>query len=131
MFWDPGSLGTSALSQLLLNPVSAAGKQGEAFAPAPGLETKTNRRYKGRALRGARPQPASERRLEGEPLMARQGGSQEQFPVGGWLPPCVAWLAGVMAESITGRPDHSIGHKFMALEGCTPALPGARVVGGG
>lgn len=48
------------------------------------------------------------------------------------LLPCVAWLAGVTAENnIPGGTGSSIGHKFVALEGCSPALPGARVGEGG
>lgn len=65
--------------------------------------------------------------------MTRQGRLSEAVPSWGhraWLLPCVAWLAGVAAENnIPGSTGSSLGHKFVALEGCSPDLPGARVGG--
>lgn len=50
--------------------------------------------------------------------------------------PGCAFLCGlanwVTAEDNSpGSPECGIGHKFTALEGCTPALPRASIVGGG
>lgn len=58
--------------------------------------------------------------------------SSSQLGTQGCLLPGVAWLAGVTAENnIPGSAGCSIGHKFVALEGCSPALSGARVGEGG